>query len=472
MGPDGADFPLEQRFEALRAAAMREPNPDWPARARRLAGLEALLRDNLAELAAAISADFGHRPEDETRLIELFPALCAVRHARRHGKRWMRAQRRATSLWFLPGRSRVLLQPLGAVGIVVPWNYPVLLAVAPLANALAAGNRVMVKMSEIAPRTAALFARLIAERFAPEELCVVQGGVEVAQAFVALPFDHLLYTGSTQVGASVMRAAAANLTPVTLELGGKSPAIVGPEYPLAHAAERILVGKTLNAGQTCIAPDYVLLPAGREPEFIAQARRVVSECYPDFARTPDYASIVNGRHFARLVELLEDARAKGAGIVNLSASGSEPDPASRCFPPLALTGVTDAMRVMREEIFGPLLPLVSYRDLGEAIAFVNARPRPLALYVFDRDAANVERVLGQTVSGGVTVNDTLLHIAQEDLPFGGVGPSGMGLYHGREGFETFSKKKAVFYQSRLNGLALFKPPYGVRFRRLVGLLLR
>lgn len=433
--------------------------------------LERLLRDNLDAICAAIAADFGRRAPDETRLIELFPALEAVRHARRHVGRWMQPRRRATSIWFLPGRSRVLVQPLGVVGIVVPWNYPVLLAAAPLAGALAAGNRAMVKMSESAPATGALFARLVAERFGADELTVVEGGVPVARAFAALPFDHLLYTGSTAVGRSVMRAAAENLTPVTLELGGKCPAIVGPGYSLAHAAERIVVGKTMNAGQTCIAPDYVLVPAGSEAGFVEAARRVVTACYPGLAHSPDYGSIIDARHFERLVGLLEDARARGAEAVNLAAP-AVPDAESRRLPPHALLAVNDSMRVMQEEIFGPLLPVVPYASLDEAIAYVNARPRPLALYVFDRDQANVERVLAQTVSGGVTVNDTILHIAQEELPFGGVGPSGMGRYHGREGFETFSVRKAVFYQSRINATGLFKPPYGGRIRRLLRFLLR
>jgi acyl-CoA reductase-like NAD-dependent aldehyde dehydrogenase len=458
-------------FAAQRAAAGREPNPDERSRVARLAALERLLRENAEAIAAAIGADFGHRSADETRLIELFPALECLRHARRRVGRWMRRERRATSIWFLPGRSRVVYQPLGVVGIVVPWNYPVLLAVAPLAGALAAGNRAMVKMSEHAPATAALFARLVAERFAAEELTVIEGGVPVAQAFVALPFDHLLYTGSTAVGRNVMRAAAEHLTPVTLELGGKCPAIVGPGYPLAHAAERIVVGKTMNAGQTCIAPDYVLVPAGSESAFVEEAKRVAIACYPDPGRSPDYSSIVSARHFERLAALVEDARAKGAVVVDL-APGAVPDPGTRRLPPAALLGVNDAMRVMQEEIFGPLLPVVPYSSLDEAIAYVNARARPLALYLFDRDSANVERVLARTVSGGVTVNDTILHIAQEELPFGGVGPSGMGRYHGRDGFETFSVKKAVFYQSRLNGAGLFKPPYGERVRALLKLVLR
>jgi coniferyl-aldehyde dehydrogenase len=462
---------LAAAFAALRAASRAEPNPGLATRQARLAALERLVRENVEAIAAAISADFGYRSADETRLIELFPALESVRHARRRVGRWMRPRRRPTSPWFFPGRSRVLYQPLGAVGIVVPWNYPFLLAVAPLAGALAAGNRVMVKMSESAPATAALFAKLVAGRFAADELTVVRGGVAVGRAFAALPFDHLLYTGAPSVAPSVLRAAADNLTPVTLELGGKCPAIVGPGYPLAHAALRVVVGKLMNAGQTCLAPDYVLVPAGSERRFVEEAGRAVAACYPDLERSPDYGSIIDARHFGRLLGLLEDARAQGAQAVGL-APQAEPDAASRRLPPYALLGVSDAMRVMREEIFGPLLPVVPYADLDEAIAYVNARPRPLALYLFERDAARVERVLARTASGGVTVNDTMLHYAQEALPFGGVGPSGMGRYHGRDGFETFSVKKAVFFQSRLSGVGLFKPPYGGRVRALLRLLLR
>ena len=471
MSERAAAQALAATFAAQRESARRDPEPGRAAREARLLALERLLRENLEPIAAAISADFGHRSADETRLIELFPALECLRHARRRVGRWMRPQRRPTSPWFFPARSRVQYQPLGVVGVVVPWNYPVLLAVAPLAGALAAGNRTMVKMSEAVPATAALLARLVAERFAADELAVVHGGIEIGRAFVALPFDHLLYTGATSVAPSVLRAAADNLTPVTLELGGKCPAIVAPGYPLAQAAERIVVGKTMNAGQTCIAPDYVLVPAGSERRFLEEAQRAASACYPDLARSPDYCSIIDARHYTRLLGLLEDARAKGAELVSL-APPAEPDAAARRLPPYGLLGVSDAMRVAQEEIFGPLLPVLPYADLDAAIAYVNARPRPLALYVFDRDAARVEGVLARTVSGGVTVNDTMFHFAQEALPFGGVGPSGMGRYHGRDGFEAFSVKKAVFYQSRLSGVGLFKPPYGKRVRALLARMLR
>ncbi len=463
---------LTEAFEALRAGYARDRMPDRAWRLDKLAALEQLLRNNVDLLADAISRDFGNRSRHETRLLEIFPAIEGIRYARRNLRRWMRPERRQVSLWFRPGRARVLYQPLGVVGIIVPWNYPVLLGLGPMTAALAAGNRVMLKMSEHAPETAAVFARLVAQRFAPDEVAVVTGDADVGKAFSGLPFDHLLFTGSTQIGRLVMSEAAAHLTPVTLELGGKSPAIVAPGYPLAHAAERIMTGKCLNAGQTCIAPDYALVPEQDVEAFVAAAQAFVRQAYPDILTTPDFSTIVNERQFRRLVGYCEEAAHKGARIVPLAGEGARWDFATRRFPPVAILGGDDRMHVMTQEIFGPILPVVPYRTLDEAIAYVNARPRPLALYYFDRDADRVGRVLRETVAGGVTVNDTILHIAQDDLPFGGVGASGMGAYHGREGFETFSHKKAVFRQSRLNGMRLFRPPYGKVFETMVRLLVR
>ena len=323
---------LESRFLRLRTAARAEPNPPLELRLRRLRTLDRLLRQNAEALAEAVSRDFGHRSSAETRLLELFPCYEALDDALGHLRSWMRPQRRSVSLWFQPGCAEVRVQPLGAVGIIVPWNYPIYLAVGPLVAALAAGNRALVKMSEFTPATAALFAELIAANFAEDEVSVVQGDAEVAHAFSQLPFDHLLFTGSTPVGHHVMRAASENLTPVTLELGGKSPAIIGAKADFDKAVERIIVGKSLNAGQTCIAPDYVLLPAGREQDFIDTARRVFAACYPDFATTPDYTSVVNDRHYSRLAGYVDDARAQGAEIVEL-APGVVADPATRRFPP-------------------------------------------------------------------------------------------------------------------------------------------
>ncbi|WP_299070965.1 coniferyl aldehyde dehydrogenase [Accumulibacter sp.] len=467
--------PLASRFTRLQLAARGDSNPDRAVRERRLLTLDRLLLDNEPAIADAVRRDFGHRSAAETRLLELFPSHAAIGHARRHLRRWMRPRARSVSLWFQPGRAEVRYQPLGAVGIIVPWNYPIFLAAAPLAAALAAGNRALVKMSENTPATASLFAELVARYFADDELSVVEGDVGVAQEFARLPFDHLLFTGSTPVGRQVMRAAADSLTPVTLELGGKSPAIIGPRLAasghFARAVERIIIGKCMNAGQTCIAPDYVLLPAGQEQAFIEHARQVVADCYPAIESNTDYSTIVDQRQYARLCAYVEEARAGNAKIIDL-APGAVADSATRRLPPLALLDLSDSLRVMQEEIFGPLLPVLPYRDLDEAIRFVNSRPRPLALYYFDRENANIERVLNETVAGGVTVNDTILHIAQDDLPFGGVGPSGMGCYHGFAGFETFSVKKAVFRQSRLSAIGLFKPPYGAVFDRLTRILLR
>jgi len=467
--------PLASRFTRLQLAARGDSNPDRAVRERRLLTLDRLLLDNEPAIADAVRRDFGHRSAAETRLLELFPSHAAIGHARRHLRRWMRPRARSVSLWFQPGRAEVRYQPLGAVGIIVPWNYPIFLAAAPLAAALAAGNRALVKMSENTPAIASLFAELVARYFADDELSVVEGDVGVAQEFARLPFDHLLFTGSTPVGRQVMRAAADSLTPVTLELGGKSPAIIGPRLAasghFARAVERIIIGKCMNAGQTCIAPDYVLLPVGQEQAFIEHARQVVADCYPAIESNTDYSTIVDQRQFARLCAYVEEARAGNAKIIDL-APGAVADSATRRLPPLALLDLSDSLRVMQEEIFGPLLPVLPYRDLDEAIRFVNSRPRPLALYYFDRENANIERVLNETVAGGVTVNDTILHIAQDDLPFGGVGPSGMGCYHGFAGFETFSVKKAVFRQSRLSAIGLFKPPYGAVFERLTRILLR
>jgi acyl-CoA reductase-like NAD-dependent aldehyde dehydrogenase len=337
--------------------------------------------------------------------------------------------------------------------------------------ALAAGNRALIKMSEAAPATGELFTRLVAGAFDPAYVSVVNGGPEVARVFVSLPFDHLLFTGSTTVGRDVMRAAAGNLTPVTLELGGKSPAIVGRSVDIGEAAARIAYGKCLNAGQTCIAPDYALVPEERVEDFVQACRAAVGRLYPRLAANRDYSAIVNEHHRSRLRGYLEEARASGARVEAINPAGEDLSASPKIAPHLVL-GAADTLRLMREEIFGPILPIVPYRSLDEALAYVNARPRPLALYVFDRDRAAVDRVIAETVSGGVTVNETILHIAQEELPFGGVGPSGMGEYHGRAGFEAFSKRKAVFFQPRLNALGLFRPPYGERFERLLRILTR
>lgn len=466
--PDRLDLATE--LQRLRIVQARDPLPDWPTRSRRLRALEATISQHRDEIAAAIDADFGCRPREETELLEVFPCLSAIRHALRHSRRWMKPRRNLASLAFLPASTELRPQPLGVVGIIVPWNYPLFLAVGPMVDALAAGNRVMVKMSEYTPRFSQLFADLIARHFQPDEVIVVNGDASMGQAFAALPFDHLLFTGSTSVGHHVMRAASANLTPVTLELGGKSPAIVGPGARFEHAVERIVLGKLVNAGQTCIAPDYVLLPRSEVAHFVSAARDAVARLYPDFANNRQYASIATDRHYRRLLKLRDDALNAGARSESLSDVTDRPE--QRLLTPALLTGVRDDMPVMQEEIFGPLLPLVPYDRFDEAIDYVAGHPRPLALYLFEQDPSRIDQVLSCTHAGGVTLNDTLYHIAQHKLPFGGVGPSGMGGYHGEAGFRTFSHMKPVFRQARLNGVRLFNPPYGKRFRQLLEILLR
>lgn len=460
---------LDTIFQLQCDAFRRQPNPPAGERQAHLDAVCRLLLEHGDAIAAAIDADFGHRSVHETRILEIFPALQTAKHARARVARWMRPERKSVSVWFMPGRARIVKQPLGVVGIIVPWNYPLYLAVGPLVSALAAGNRVVVKMSEFTPRLGELFAQLIESYFARDLVAVVNGGVDVAQAFAAKPFNHLLFTGSTAVGQQVMRAAAENLTPVTLELGGKSPVIIAPGFPINVAARRIIWGKCLNAGQTCIAPDYVLLPEAEVQRFIDSGRDEVQRFYPDSIASADYSAIINPRHYSRLLGYLEDARAKGAQVLALADGESE---STRKLPPTIITGVSDDMRVMQEEIFGPLLPLVPYRHLDEALGYVAEHPRPLAMYYFDNERARIERVLHDSIAGGVTVNDTMLHIAQDELPFGGVGASGMGQYHGEEGFNTFSKRKGVFVQSRLNGLSLFKPPFGRLVETLFKLMLR
>ncbi|WP_313085988.1 coniferyl aldehyde dehydrogenase [Pseudomonas sp.] len=449
-------------FERQQLAFQAHPCPTAEERLQALEALHDLLANHQPALIGAISEDFGNRSADETRLAEIMPSLQGIDHAKRHLRRWMKPSRRRVGLAFQPASARVVYQPLGVVGIMVPWNYPLYLAIGPLIGALAAGNRVMLKLSEATPATGALLRELLVQIFPEDQVAVILGEVDTAVAFSRLPFDHLLFTGSTQVGRQVMRAAAENLTPVTLELGGKSPAIVSADVPLADAAERIAFGKTLNAGQTCVAPDYVLVPRQRIDGFVDAYRQAVRRFYPQLIDNPDYTSLINARQQARLQGYLDDAKAKGARLLPLFEQGQ-----GRRMPQHLLLDVTDDMQVMQDEIFGPLLPVVPYDSLDDALAYVAARPRPLALYYFGYDKAEQRHVLRHSHSGGVCLNDTLLHVAQDDLPFGGIGPSGMGHYHGHEGFLTFSKAKGVFAKQRINAARLIYPPYGKALQRLV-----
>ncbi|MFV3327386.1 coniferyl aldehyde dehydrogenase [Pseudomonas sp. NY15372] len=462
--PVHSDRDLQATFAAQRTAFAANPMPPAAQRRQWLKSLRELLLEHQQPLIEAIDRDFEGRSADETLLAELLPSVQGLRHAERHLHRWMKPSRRKVGLAFQPARAQVLYQPLGVVGVIVPWNYPLFLAIGPLTGALAAGNRVMLKLSEATPATGLLLKALLERVFPSDLVSVVLGEMEVGQAFSRLPFDHLLFTGATTVGRHVMSAAAQNLTPVTLELGGKSPAIVSGSVPLDTAAERIAFGKLVNAGQTCVAPDYVLVPRERLDAFAEAYRRAVHRLYPRIAGNPDYSAIINPRQLQRLEHLLADARDKGARVLDLYPG--EPRQ-SRRLPPHLVLEASDDMQVMQDEIFGPLLPLVPYDTLEQALAYVQQRPRPLALYYFGYDRAEQAHVLSHTHSGGVCLNDTLLHVAQDDLPFGGIGASGMGHYHGHEGFLTFSKAKAVLAKQRLNAARLIYPPYSKALQRLV-----
>ncbi len=462
---DQASAAMLQALERQRAAftaAMPEP---LSARRDRIERAIALLVEHQAELAAAASADFGHRSTEQTLLTDILPSVSALKHARGHLKRWARGERRATlfPLGLIGGRSRIEYQPKGVIGIIAPWNFPIGMVMAPLAGVLAAGNRALIKPSEFTPRVSDLLADLIAQRFAPEEVAVFTGGVEVGTAFAALPFDHLVFTGATSVGKHVMRAAAENLVPVTLELGGKSPTIVSRSADLPRAAERIALGKMMNAGQICLAPDYLLVPREREGAVIDALREGVTRMYPTLLANDDYTSVINARHRARLEAHLADALAKGAEAIEVNPAGEDFAASNRNKLPLTiLRNVDDGMTVMQEEIFGPILPVVPYDTIEAVIAYINARPRPLGLYWFGRDRAEERQVLSRTLSGGVTINDVVFHVTMDDLPFGGIGPSGMGHYHGIEGFRSFSHARSIYRQSPLDVAALagLKPPYG------------
>lgn len=450
-------------FELQHAASRAGGIADAALRRDRLGRLAAIVSANADAITRAISDDFGVRSQAETELLELAPALGGIRHARRHVARWMKPERRRVSAMFQPAKAWVRHEPLGVVGVISPWNYPLQLALAPMTDAIAAGNRVMLKPSELTPAFSELIRRLVAEQFDEDEAAVVTGGVEVGRAFSELAFDHLLFTGSTAVGRHVYQAAAKNLTPVTLELGGKSPAIVCPDYPLDQAARSIAFGKYINAGQTCIAPDYVLVPRDRSEalahELLHQARR----SYPKVADNDQYSSIITQRHYERLADAIDEARAAGARVLAHEDEGARDQ--RKIGPTILLDAPSDSL-FLTEEIFGPVLPIVPYDSLDDAMAFVAARERPLALYCFSKDLRQHERVLDAALSGGVTLNGTILHVGQDNLPFGGVGPSGIGAYHGLEGFRRFSHARAVHKIGFINAMERLGPPWGKMAERL------
>ncbi len=462
---------LRELFERQRSAS-RSAVPDYAKRLSSLKLLQDAVLERQADIVRAVNDDFGGRARQETLALELAPLVDAIRHARRHLASWMKARKVRAGLNFFPASARIVHQPLGVVGIIGAWNYPVFLTLSPLVDAISAGNHAMIKPSELAPRTADLLQQIIAAVFPEEYVAVVTGDAQIAAAFASLPFDHLLFTGSTRIGKLIMRAASENLTPVTLELGGKSPAIIHPEFPLRTAVERILTGKLYNAGQTCLAPDYVFIRETQRDSFVELAKDVALELYPTWANNPDYTRIINRSHYDRLNDYLLDAAVNGAKAIPLGASADSCNAENRIFPPVILLDVDDRMRVMQEEIFGPILPVKTYRHLDDALGYIAKHPRPLALYYFDGNADRIDEILNSTISGGVTINDVIYHVAQNNLPFGGVGSSGMGCYHGQAGFETFSQKKSVFLQSRFSSLSFLRPPYGPFSERVIRFLLR
>ncbi|GAA3971365.1 coniferyl aldehyde dehydrogenase [Allohahella marinimesophila] len=458
---------MHTRFKAQRDAFNNAVFPDYQVRRERLLKLKSALLRQQDAIIEAINLDFAGRSADETLLADIMPSIQAINYALKNLKGWMKPKSRRVHALFMPARNHLMYQPLGVIGIIVPWNYPINLAIGPLTGALAAGNRAMLKMSEYTPRTSGLLQKIIAETFTPDLVTVVTGEADIAAEFSGLPFDHLLFTGSTNVGRHVMRAAAENLTPVTLELGGKSPAIVSADVPLEDAATRLAFGKSFNAGQTCIAPDYVLCPEERIAPFVEAFSAAFAKMYPSIKDNSDYTSIINDRQYRRLQDYLTDAQAKGATLIQLNPANEVFDRGTRKLPLTLVLNATDKMKLMQEEIFGPILPIVATQGLDQALSYVNERPRPLALYFFGYNKAQQKKVLQQSHSGGVSLNDTLVHFAQDDMPFGGVGDSGMGHYHGHEGFLTFSNVKGVHVKQRLYTGSVIFPPHGTVLHQII-----
>ncbi|MEB3766746.1 coniferyl aldehyde dehydrogenase [Acinetobacter sp. MD2] len=455
---------LEDLFQQQKYAFQQHPNPSLSERKQYLRQLKTQLLKHQNQISEAIQQDFGNRSHDETRLAELLPSVMGINYAIKHVKEWMQPNKRHVGLLFQPAQAYVMYQPLGVVGIVVPWNYPLFLAIGPLCQALAAGNRVMLKMSEFTPIFSALLQKLIAEIFPQDLVHVITGDANVAQQFTALPFDHLLFTGATSIGQHVMQAAAKNLTPVTLELGGKSPAIIGQQADLRESVLRIAFGKSMNSGQTCVAPDYAFVPETELERFIEYYQQAIHQFYPKIEQNADYTHIINNRQYQRLNAYLEDATEKGATVIPLYKNDTT---ASRCLSHYLVYNVNSSMQLMQDEIFGPILPIMTYKNIEDVIDYIRKRPRPLALYYFGSNIQEQQQILTQTHSGGVCLNETLVHVGQDDLPFGGIGASGMGSYHGYEGFLTFSHAKSVFVRPQLSFMKFIYPPYGTKVQKMI-----
>jgi coniferyl-aldehyde dehydrogenase len=463
---------MQKVFEMQQGAFEDDRNPSADIRIERLRRLRKVLIDGQQDILDAVCVDFGHRANEESRVAEIAGTIASLDYAVSHLRKWMHSRHRATSIWFMPAANKVIPQPIGVVGIMAPWNYPVNLALVPLISALAAGNRAMIKMSELTPATARVLRKLIRERFDESMIAIADGDAQDAAYFSSLAFDHLLFTGSTKVGRMVMAAAAKNLTPVTLELGGKCPVIVDNDYSIDEAAHRILWGKTFNAGQTCVAPDYVMIPKGKTNAFVEAIRKHYAEHFPNGALADSYTSTIDQNSYERLNALVDMAKQSGADVRTIEKQ-TEKHTAARKFPLTIVVNPPVGSRIMREEIFGPILPVFEHSGLHDAINRVNAEERPLGLYYFGNSAHQRSIVLEQTVSGGVAINDVMLQFLQVDLAFGGVGASGFGRYHGKEGFETFSHLKSIFVQRGMGsftGLKLLYPPYGEIGRRVISMM--
>lgn len=478
--PDLGDIELAMQalLETQRADFLEQGPPDAAIRIDRLdRGIDGLVR-YADKFVDAVSSDFGCRPREITLLTDVAPSITALKHSKKHLKKWMKGDKRPTMfpLNLLGGRSRIEYQPLGVVGIISPWNFPVSMVFAPMSGALAAGNRVMVKPSEFTPATSEVLATMVEDVYDPKEVLVFTGGPEVGQAFSNLPLDHLLFTGATSIARHIMAAAARNLVPVTLELGGKSPVIISRSADFEKSIGRIMQGKTMNAGQICLAPDYLLVPEERLHDVIAMAQKAVARMYPKLLDNEQYTSVVNERHYQRLTGYLAEAEERGVKTIAINPAGEDfsQQQGTHKIPPTLIPEPPEDLKVLQEEIFGPLLPIRTYREFSETIDYINSRPRPLAAYYFGEDAAEQKAVETRTTSGGMCINDVIMHVGQEDLPFGGVGPSGMGSYHGIEGFRTFSHAKSIFRQTRIDigKLSGILPPYGKATEKSIKMMVK
>lgn len=465
MTEDVIKIDLNNILTTLKSSFKKAPFPNVEQRQQNLKTLKALLLDNQDALIKAMGLDFGNRSSDDSKIGDILTTVQGINYSLAHIKKWMKPSKRHLSLLLQPASARVEYQPLGVVGIIVPWNYPVFLGLGPLTAALAAGNKAMIKMSEYTPNTASLLKQLVDKYFEPNQISIIEGDASVAAAFSSLPLDHLFFTGSTNVGKLVMRSAAENLVPVTLELGGKSPAIIAEDMDINIAVNRFILGKTLNAGQTCVAPDYILCPKGKTHQLIDALDSTFKSMYPSVKDNKDYTSVVNPAQHARLQALVDDATTKGAVITPLG--GDLGCAKTRQMPLTLIHGVNNEMQVMQQEIFGPLLPILEYDTLDEAIEYINEGERPLALYIYSFNKTCQDKILKSTHSGGVCINDAAFHVAAEDLPFGGVGASGMGSYHGSEGFKTFSHAKSILSRGRLSFGKLLFPPFGTAVHKLI-----